>query len=502
MVHTARGGASFARFLVAVSAFFLIPGYSRIRKSLPGISARLPSSPFSWPWLGAHAVTLVLFLALSLSGHAILQLSFQADLALWYASGLGAIALLILAFIPPVAVRELLLKTGRAWLYALAGGVAAWRLVPLFQSLWNGARGQSLTDLTFSFVHFLLKSTIPGVIADRANLTIGTARFTVKIGDACSGFEGLGMILIFGLMWLLFFRREIRFPQAFLTLPVGLLVMWLLNAGRIALLVAIGHFGADKVALGGFHSQAGWISFSAVTIAYAGALRHFRWFAKTDPRPVATENRTAAFLVPFMAIMAASLLTHAASSGFEWLYPLRFFAAAGALWFLRKSYRTLDWGVSWIGPATGVAVLIVWLALERLQSGAPMAMPMALRDASGAARAIWIPIRILAAVVSVPIAEELAFRGFLLRRLALGKNGAEDFEAVPWMRLNWPALFLSSIAFGALHGSRWPGGTLAGLLYGLAVARKGKFGDAVAAHATTNAILAAYVLSYNQWQLW
>jgi hypothetical protein len=34
------------------------------------------------------------------------------------------------------------------------------------------------------------------------------------------------------------------------------------------------------------------------------------------------------------------------------------------------------------------------------------------------------------------------------------------------------------------------------------VARRGKLGDAVVAHATTNAILTAYVLVCNQWQFW
>jgi len=87
--------------------------------------------------------------------------------------------------------------------------------------------------------------------------------------------------------------------------------------------------------------------------------------------------------------------------------------------------------------------------------------------------------------------------GFLLRRLV-----AEDFETVTFGRCNWQALLISSMAFGALHGSRWIAGTLAGLLYGFAAIRKGKLGDAVVAHAVTNAILAAYVLIFNQWQLW
>jgi CAAX prenyl protease-like protein len=124
-------------------------------------------------------------------------------------------------------------------------------------------------------------------------------------------------------------------------------------------------------------------------------------------------------------------------------------------------------------------------------------MPVALADASTATRTAWISIRALAATTTVPIAEELAFRGFLLRRIM-----ADDFESIPFGRFTWPALLISSVAFGALHGSRWIAGTLAGLLYGLAVARQGKLGDAVIAHATTNAILAVYVLVFNQWQLW
>jgi exosortase E/protease (VPEID-CTERM system) len=352
--------------------------------------------------------------------------------------------------------------------------------------------------VTFDFVHLLLRNVLPDVVADRAKLVIGTPRFAVEIAGPCSGFEGLGMILVFGLLWLWFFRKEIRFPQALLSLPAGLLLMWVLNALRIVLLISIGHFGAEHIALRGFHSQAGWIAFSGVTLAYAGALQHFRWFAQVDSRPAATENRAAVFLVPFMAILAVSLLTQAASADFEWLYPLRWVCACCALWFFRRCYKALDWSLSWTGPLIGVAVFVLWIALERfIHPLTGPAMPVALAGASAATRTAWILIRALAATTTVPIAEELAFRGFLLRRLM-----AEDFETIPLGRFTWPALLVSSIAFGALHSSRWVAGTLSGLLYGFAVARKGKLGDAVIAHATTNAILAAYVLVCNQWQFW
>lgn len=494
-VHTARGGASTARFLIAFTAFFLIMGYSRVRAALPAISTELQAKRIGWGWLLAHAGVLAAFLAQSLAA----QQSWPGwSAAPWFASGIGAIALAVFAFIPPATTWQLIRRTGYAWAYALVGGAAAWRLVSFSWSFWNTSRGRAFTLVTFDFVNLLLRGVFPNVVADRATLAIGTPRFMIEIGDACSGFEGLGMMLVFGLLWLWFFRKELRFPQALLVLPAGLLLMWLLNAVRIVLLIAIGNSGAERIAMGGFHSQAGWIAFSGVTLAYAGALQHFRWFSKGHRRPVASENRAAIFLAPFMAILAASLVAHAASAGFEWLYPLRFVAAGGALWLLRRSYRKMDWRVSWGGPAIGVAVFAVWIALERVtHPSAGEAMPAALAGASPGARAVWISIRALAAATTVPIAEELAFRGFLLRRLM-----AEDFEAIPFERFSYFALVGSSIVFGAMHGGRWMAGTLAGLLYALAMLRKGRLGDAVVAHATTNAILAVYVVVWSQWQLW
>lgn len=61
---------------------------------------------------------------------------------------------------------------------------------------------------------------------------------------------------------------------------------------------------------------------------------------------------------------------------------------------------------------------------------------------------------------------------------------------------------LSSLAFGLLHGERWVAGSLAGLIYAAVFLRRGRIGDAVAAHATTNALLAAWVLAGARRELW
>jgi CAAX prenyl protease-like protein len=105
--------------------------------------------------------------------------------------------------------------------------------------------------------------------------------------------------------------------------------------------------------------------------------------------------------------------------------------------------------------------------------------------------------RTVAAVITVPIAEELAFRGFLIRRMS-----SAEFESLNPRHFTYIAVLVSSVAFGLLHGDRWLAGTLAGLIYAVAFLRRGRIGDAVVAHATTNALLAVCVLLGGKWDLW
>jgi CAAX prenyl protease-like protein len=112
-------------------------------------------------------------------------------------------------------------------------------------------------------------------------------------------------------------------------------------------------------------------------------------------------------------------------------------------------------------------------------------------------RMAWLVIRTAAAVTTVPIAEELAFRGFLIRRVI-----SSNFESLDPRRYTIVAVLVSSLAFGAMHGPRWIAGALAGLIYAIAYLRRGRIGDAVIAHAVTNALLALVVVSMRKWYLW
>lgn len=286
-------------------------------------------------------------------------------------------------------------------------------------------------------------------------------------------------------------------------IPIGVAAIWLFNAVRIAGLILIGAAGAPDVAMGGFHSHAGWILFNVVAVAGCVGARRVAWFSASGPDGTSDSakhesNPVAAYLLPFLAILAAGMLAGTASAGFEWLYPLRIFAAGAALWYFRATYQRLDWRAGWLSLAAGAAVFALWVGLERYTgSGASVGVPAALAQASVPARTAWIALRVFGAVVTVPIAEELAFRGFLLRRLACA-----DFESVAWRTFQWLPFVISSIAFGILHGERWLAGTLAGMIYALVMMRRGRIGEAVIAHAVTNALLAVFVLATGQWQLW
>jgi CAAX prenyl protease-like protein len=77
-----------------------------------------------------------------------------------------------------------------------------------------------------------------------------------------------------------------------------------------------------------------------------------------------------------------------------------------------------------------------------------------------------------------------------------------NFESVSTRTFSLVAVAASSLAFGLLHGAFWLPGTLAGLLYACVVIRTGKLTEGIVAHATTNALLVAYILAFDKWHLW
>jgi exosortase E/protease (VPEID-CTERM system) len=490
-------GASAARFSIAFSALFATFAFLRYKSELTSISAAPAREPIRWSLLAAHVAAIALFAVASLVvyGNRISVPIPNLVASAWILAAMAAVTSAALAFLPWKFWVDMLRATGWLWIYASAAATLTTAVATTFRSLWGPA-----SRATFQMVELCLTPFVRDMIVQPDAMRIGTPRFTVVIANECSGLEGIGLLLVFGVMWLVLFRNESRFPQALVLLPLGVVTLFLLNAFRITALILIGNAGAQEIAAGGFHSQAGWIAFNSVAFGSSIVARRWSWVSVRAPSQVAArageQDATTAFLIPFLAILAAGMLTRAVSGAFDWLYPIRFFAALAALWIFRQSYSRLDWNWSMLAPATGTLVFVIWIAAERMM-GTATPMPAALASSSAGVRDWWIGLRILGAVFTVPIAEELAFRGFLLRRF----TGA-DFDSIPFHATTWLAIVGSSVLFGLMHGRRWIVGALAGALYALLIKRTGRMGDAVVAHAVTNSLLTVYVISLGQWQLW
>lgn len=489
------------RFAVTLAGCLALLAYVKGNVRTREVNAEACDAPVRARWLLAH-VGLVLPLApLSywLYGDRAAPLPFAAVVVLWLLLALAAALTLMVGMAPWRLWRKAAASMGLLWLYAALAAASAACAMSWSQLLWRPAAG-----VTFVLVRGLLAPLIPSLHADPSTLILTTDRFAVQIADICSGLEGLGLMLAFCGAWLLCFRRDYRFPRALIIVPLGLLLIYALNVMRLAALVLIGHFGRPDIAIYGFHSQAGWIAFNCAAGALAFVSRRSRWLNRAPRQESALEghgahryeNPTAVYLLPLLSLLAAGMISRAMSGTFESTYGLRVPAVALALAYSVPRLTGIDWRFSWRAAASGIAAFVIWALAARWLLPARH-MPAALAAMSPPMRASWIAVRVATSVLAVPIAEELAYRGFLLRRLL-----AADFESVRFTAVGiWP-LVVSALAFGVMHRALWAPGILAGLLYGILIVRTGRLGEAVIAHGITNVLVAAAVLAGGQWQLW
>jgi len=225
----------------------------------------------------------------------------------------------------------------------------------------------------------------------------------------------------------------------------------------------------------------------------------------TSPRAKNTGNKARpalAYVAPFAVFVALRWLPFQP----EWLAPVRFALVAAALFVFSR--RAIGRRPSfWIGSTLlGLAVFVIWIAPDKLWPGyrglwlfhnsftgaAASSLPARLKS-----NAVFIAIRVLESAVLIPILEELFWRGWLLRWFI-----RSDFESVPLGRYTPLSFWMVAALFATEHGPYWEVGLLAGVAYNWWIVRARNLADCILAHAVTNALLAGYVLWFNQWQYW
>jgi exosortase E/protease (VPEID-CTERM system) len=254
------------------------------------------------------------------------------------------------------------------------------------------------------------------------------------------------------------------------------------------------------VAVDGFHSIAGWLGFLAVTVSVMLASHKIAFFsapgagAVSSRPPSPSQRELQGLLAPFLALMAATLLAAMFAPNDQWLVGLKVALVGGAIWLFKDTALRMAWRLSPVAIAAGIGVGILWIATD------PMVNPRGslqvwLGSLPWWLALVWIALRAFNTVVLVPIAEELAFRGYLYRAIAgWGFDGNSPY------RFNWLALCISSLLFGIMH-QRWIAGALSGAVYCLLVCRSNKLADAVVAHGFSNAAIVFWAIAAGQYSL-
>src|SRR5260370_10956220 len=345
----------FFRFLIVYAVSLTMLSYLRDSGNRSATSASWAEVPWRNGRLAVHACLLLPFAVLSAGLYSgALPLPFAVAAVAWHVCALAGAVTLTAVAAPRTLWMSAVKRTGIIPLYALIAALAAVVAIHLSQRMW-----QPTAALTFRLVLLALNPLLPALKSNFSTLTLSTDRFAVTISEQCSGLEGVGVMMAFCATWLWYFRREYRFPRALVIVPVAVLLAFVLNILRIATLVAIGDSGYPGVAMVGFHSQAGWIAFNTVALGVAVLAKRSAWM-RHDPHAPATatgaHNATAAYLMPLLAILAAGMIAHALSSGFELLYPLRLVAAAAGPWLYPGSYPAFDRNVSRRAPAIRVPI--------------------------------------------------------------------------------------------------------------------------------------------------
>lgn len=418
----------------------------------------------------------------------------------WLGAWVFAALMTPAALIPVVVVPRKLPALAQRLSPSLAIGLAVGAVTVVLGHA-SGLLWRELGHYTLDASFWSLSQLTEAIVYVPEELVLGTPEFVVTLGPACSGFEGMGLIAALLGGYIYVHRNTLRFPHVLTTIPLAIAAVWFANVARITALILIGAHWSPAVAVGGFHSRAGWVIFCAIAMLAVVAIQHSKFLSRTDPpgqtnRRQGTEDSAAAYLLPLMTLIATGMLTGMAAAEVDMRYGMRIATTAACLFALRAAYTEPRLRPTLLSVGVGIGVYAMWAALVPPTTASGTALRDQVSALSPLGAGAWIAVRAVGSTLVIPIAEELAFRGFLLRRLV-----ARNFESVPRERVYPVALCFSSLAFGALHGA-WIAGTLAGLAFGLVQARRGRTGDAIIAHMVSNALVSAQVLLLGHWGLW
>jgi CAAX prenyl protease-like protein len=207
-------------------------------------------------------------------------------------------------------------------------------------------------------------------------------------------------------------------------------------------------------------------------------------------------------------VLLTALQPYAGASGRYWIYLAKTVVVAVLIWNCRHLIPEMRWNFSWEAVVVGIVVFVVWVKLgdftRALGLGAfgewklsgPSSDPRGTFGTGSALVPFFLAVRVIGSTVVVPPMEEVFFRSLAYRYLI-----RPDFQSVQLGQFVLMPFVVTSLAFGFEH-REWLAGILCGFAYQGLVLWKKRLGDAITAHAITNALLGCWVISRDEWQFW
>jgi uncharacterized protein len=225
---------------------------------------------------------------------------------------------------------------------------------------------------------------------------------------------------------------------------------------------------------------------------------------QTPPKREPLVRDDIAYVLPMAIFLAFTWLSGQWPARYPLIYLAKSLATAAALYVLWPHYTKIRWNYWWLGVVVGIAGIVQWVGMQLLlqryfeffRPSAPSFDPKLLSNPT--TRDLFIAVRIAGAVLVVPFMEELFWRDFLWRQI-LAPN---DFKLASVGEWAWSPLLIVSAAFATVHGNWWLTAIVWALMVGALLAYTKSLGACIIAHATTNLLLAVYVLLYHDWSFW
>ena len=211
-----------------------------------------------------------------------------------------------------------------------------------------------------------------------------------------------------------------------------------------------------------------------------------------------------AYLAPMAIFMSFTLVGQTWKSLYPWSYLIKTLVVAAALWLSWPRYTRIRWDYWWLGLIVGTIGVFQWvgtqLYLEQFrffQSSSDAFNPLDYFRGYDGMMWGFIGVRAAGAVLVVPLMEELFWRDFFWRSIV-----SPDFKRIPIGTWAWFPFLGVAAAFSVAHGNWWLTSFVWALMIGALLVKTRSLGACIVAHATTNLLLAAYVVTSRQWFFW